>query len=207
MVDINVRILQLPIEEARVELAKLEDLGYVNIILVYPVLENGEYDFPEIKEKFNILKAETKNSNLMFGNMVHYHSSILHRLKLKQISTLNDSEYLLLKLPIDEKPRLLNHIVSILSDYKLILYRPHECTYYNLKELVALKEQGVLFLITYEDTKNKIVRKLLKKKLIDFIVDGVSSNLEIAKKAKRYLDDDYSQKVVSENFHEINQKS
>ena len=206
MVDININILQLPIEEAKLELAKLEDCGYLHVILVYPVLQNGEYDFPEMINKFNQLKAEAKNINLMLGNLIHYHSSMIHRLQEKQILTLNNSPYILLELPSDEKPKLLKAAIEFLKDYKIIIVQPHKWKYYNYKELVELREMGVKFLICYSDTESHKVRKLLKKQMIDFMVAGLSNDMEISKKADKLIDQEYSQRLVSGSFQEIIQK-
>ena len=206
MVDININILQLPIEEAKLELAKLEDCGYLHVILVYPVLQNGEYDFPEMINKFNQLKAEAKNINLMLGNLIHYHSSMIHRLQEKQILTLNNSPYILLELPSDEKPKLLKAAIEFLKDYKIIIVQPHKWKYYNYKELVELREMGVKFLICYSDTESHKVRKLLKKQMIDFMVAGLSKDMEISKKADKLIDQEYSQRLVSGSFQEIIQK-
>lgn len=203
MVDINVRILQLPIEEAKVELLKLEDRGYLHVILVYPVLENGEYDYPLIIEKFNELKKDARNINLMLGSLINYHSSMIHRLQAKQILTLNNTNYILLQLPLSGKPQLLKHAIEFLKDYKIIISQPHLCNYLNYKELLELKEMGVLYLISYDDTKIRLARKLLKKKMVDFIVHGLGNGFEVHKKAEKLIDEEYSQRIVFENFNQI----
>lgn len=203
MVDINVKILQLPVNEGKMELAKLEDRGYLHVVLVYPVLEHDEYNFPEIVEKFNELKRETKNINLMLGNLIHYHNSMIHRLHHQQILTLNNSKYILLSIPYEEKPKLLTQAITALNDYKIILSQPHNCSYFHYKELVELKEMGVQYLISYDDTKNRIVRKLLKKKMIDYIVYGLGNGFEMHKKAEKLIDEEYSQNIVSRNFNQI----
>jgi len=203
MVDINIEILQLPFEEAKSELLELEDRGFIHVILVYPVLENGEYEFPEMIEKFQRLKGEVKNINLMLGNLIHYHSSMAHRLKQKHILTLNDTEYILLELPLDSKPQLLEEAIEYLSDYKVIIYKPHKCKYFNYKALVELKKLGARYLVSYEDTANRLVRKLLKKEMIDFIVAGVCDKVHIDKRILKKMSDKYSQEIVEANFKEI----
>lgn len=203
MVDINSTILQLSIDEAKIELANLEDRGYSHVILVYPVLKNGEYDFPEIIEKFNILKEEVKTIDIMLGSLIYYHSSIIHRLQKQQILTLNNSNHILITLPCDEKPRLFRQAINELSEYQIILAQPHLCKYFHYKELVEIKAIGVKFLITYDDIKYHIVRRLLKKQMIDFIASGSGNYTEVHKRFQKLISEEYSQRIVRVNYNQI----
>ncbi|MFA7367157.1 MAG: CpsB/CapC family capsule biosynthesis tyrosine phosphatase [Bacilli bacterium] len=201
MFDINNQILQLRTEEAHDELRRLVDLGYTDVILTYPVLEDGTYEIDDIIAKFNMYKVSFKDLNLYLGNEVHYHYSIIHRLKNKDVLTLNQSNYVIIKLPLDKKPALLNSMFKALSDYVIILSNVDEYKYFNFKDYIELKKQGIKFLVKIGNLRRRGI-KLLKHEMIDFLVtyDNIKT---INSKLKKKINIGYYKKINIDNYKDI----
>lgn len=170
MVDINNQILKLTFEEAQEEIAKLIGLGYTDLILTFPILEDGNYDTEDMISKFTVFRANFKGINLYLGNEIQYHYSLIHRLKNHDILTLNQSNYILLKLPPKESPFQLSQLIKTLSDYKIIISCIDEYKYFSFHDLEELKKLGVYYMVKMKNVLKGKGKKLLEKQLIDFLV-------------------------------------
>ena len=142
MIDLNNQILKLNYDDARDEISRLVGLGYTDLILTFPTLENGEYGIEEMVSKFNLFKVSIKGIRLWLGNEVHFHYTLIHRFKQKDILTLNQSEYLLLRLP-KKNPLQLKQLIGVLQSYKIILSCIEEINYFSMMDLIELKKMGV----------------------------------------------------------------
>lgn len=202
MFDINCSILKLDIEKAKIEIQKLKDLGYTGVILTTTVLDNGNYEMEEALNKFNILKDAFPDLKICFGNEINYHYTIIHRIKKNDVIGLNYSNYMLIKLPIDKKPELFKAMINSLSDYKIILSNVDEYKYFDYKDFLEMKKDGIYFLSKIGNIKKCKVKKLIKNKLLDYLVtyDEVT---EIPAKAKKILNNDDFEKLFVKNYKEI----
>ncbi len=201
MFDINNQILQLGTEEAHDEINRLVDLGYTDVILTYPVLEDGNYEIDEIIAKFNMYKVSFKNINLYLGNEVNYHYSIIHRINNKDVLTLNQSNYVLIKLPNDHKPELLSIMFKSLSNYNIIISNIDQYKYFNFKDLKELKKNNIKFLVKIGSI-SKRGRKLLKHEMIDYLV--TYDNIKVlSKNLKKKLSISYYKKINIDNYKDI----
>lgn len=202
MIDLNNQILKLNYDDARDEISRLVGLGYTDLILTFPTLENGEYGIEEMVSKFNLFKVSIKGIRLWLGNEVHFHYTLIHRLKQKDILTLNQSEYLLLRLP-KKNPLQLKQLIGVLQSYKIILSCIEEINYFSMMDLIELKKMGVLFLVSANHLHKPRARQLLRKGLADFLVTydnlcDISQN-----KFVKRLDLDYLKKITHDNLKEI----
>jgi tyrosine-protein phosphatase YwqE len=203
MVDINNQILKLRPEEAQEEIAKLIGLGYTDIILTFPILENGDYEIEDMVSKFNMFKFNYKGINLYLGNEINYHYTLIHRLKKHDILTLNQSEYILLKLPADDKPEQFKQLISALSDYKVILSCADQYKYLNVNDLIEMKKSGILYLVNVKNINKHKTKKMLKKKLVDFLVTYENVPNSVFKQGQKLIGREYMQKLISDNYTNI----
>lgn len=202
MVDINNQLLQLSFEEAQEEIAKLIGLGYTDLILTFPVLENGDYDIEDMISKFNMFKLNFKGINLYLGNEIQYHYSMIHRLKKNDVLTLNQSKYILIKLPMDKKPDQFKQLIKALNDYKIIISCIDQYKYFSLRDLVELKKSGILYLVNMKNIHKRKAKKLLKKKLIDFLVTYDDIN-DYSNYLKKRIDKNYYRVLNYNNYEAI----
>lgn len=201
MVDINKHILTLSTEEAIEIINIFIDRGYTDLILTIPILEDGNLHQQEALEKFYILKKQINGINLYLGNEVSYHFKLIHHLKNNNILTLNNSNYLLLKLPNDEEPLQLNALFDVLKGFNIIISCVDTYKYYSYKDLVEMKNKGALFLIEMKNMYKGKGKKLLKKHLVDFIASYDEVSTPISK--PRYLEKEYFEEITNSNFQKI----
>ena len=201
MVDINNQLLRLNLEDAQEEIAKLIGLGYTDVILTFPILEDGNYEIDDMISKYNVFKLNFKGINLYLGNEINYHYSLIHRLKSNDCLTLNQTNYVLIKLP-DENPHQLRQLINALPDYKIIISCVDQYKYFSYHDLVDLKKLGVLYLVNIKNVHKGKAKKLLKKKLIDFLVTYDDINF-LDNKILKKIDHNYHQNLKYYNYEEI----
>lgn len=187
MIDIHSHILYGIDDGARskeeaIELLKnQEKLGFTEIILTPHYIENTEYE-ASVEMKKELIKELEKETNikLYIGNEVYFSDKTIQSLDKKKLSTLNDSRYLLIELPMSSKIKDLEEMIFDLTVNKIvpIIAHPERYSYVqeNIKYLDNLKEMGVLFQINYGSligkygrNCEKTAKKLLKKNYISFI--------------------------------------
>ena len=187
MIDIHCHILYGIDDGARTKqeaielLEKQKKLGFNEIILTPHYIENTNYD-ATIAKKRKLIKELEKETDvkLYIGNEVYFSDKTIELLNKKKISTLNDSKYLLIELPMSNKIKDLEEMVFDLTVNKIvpIIAHPERYSYVqeNIKYLDSLRELGVLFQINYGSLvgkygKNceKTAKKLLKQKYVSFM--------------------------------------
>ncbi len=202
MFDINSSILKLSIEDAKMEINKLIDLGYTGVILTFEVLVDGKFEMTEQLEKFNILKDSCENIKLYLGNEINYHYTIIHRIKNNDLLTLNKSNYVLIKLPKDKKPELFKAMINSLRDYRIILSNIDDYKYLSYKDLLEMKNCGILFTSRISHLKKGKVNKLLKNNLLDYAVT-YDNICELPTKSQKLFTNDVKNKIFINNYKEI----
>ena len=211
-----------PSKEDSIKLLKdMEDYGITDIILTPHYIENSLYMVSlDIKIKLiNELQKYTK-INLYIGNEVYINNNILELLKQKQISTLNNSRYLLVELPMSSKINNLEDTMYNLIKNGIIpiIAHPERYTYVqeNINYLDDLKELGVLFQSNYEsifgkygNIAKKTIKKLLKNNYISFLgsdlhrVSSKNNTKRVQKKLNKYLTDDDIKKLTDVNILKV----
>ena len=169
------------VEESLSILKKMELLGYKKIIITPHYMENTEYVANNNKKKEIIkelqerIKEENIKIELYLGNEVYLFEEIMERIKSKDILTMNQTNYLLVELP------LLEHLHSdldllfelITNGVNIVLAHPERYVLFqkNSKLLDKYTEMGILLQGNLESITGKyghraakLAKKWLKEK-------------------------------------------
>lgn len=205
MIDIHSHILygiddgSRDLEESISLLHTLQEEGVTEIILTPHYMEKTDYmaSVSEVKSLIEELQEHT-DIKLYIGNEVYISNHLLEMIKAKKISTLNNSRYLLIELPMSTKLRDLEDIIYdlLISDIVPIIAHPERYSYFqeDIKSLDKYVEMGALFQSNYGSligkygkTCEKTVKKLLKNHYITFMGTDIHRtdhpiDLKLAKK-------------------------
>lgn len=196
MIDIHSHILYdvddgaKTIEESINIIKDLYNNGVTDIILTPHYIEYSSYNSNKNDnlKKINALKAKLKeeniNINLYLGNEIYINDNILELLKEEKISSLNNSNYLLIELPMSGKYDNYIEIFKELIEngYKVILAHPERYSTFkkDIELVIELKKIGILMqcnlesiLKKYGKDTYKTIKKLAKNKLIDFFASDI----------------------------------
>lgn len=174
------------IEESIEILKQYEEMGFKDIIATPHYIEETTYNSnnkqkKEIIKKLNQqIKKNKLNINIHIGNELYISNNILELLSKKEISTLNNSKYLLIELPMNNEISNLNNIVFELlsNDIIPIIAHPERYSYIqkDIKKIEKLVNQGVLLQINYGSIiglygkqAKKISKKMLKNNLVSLL--------------------------------------
>ena len=228
MIDIHAHILPGIDDGARtladsVEIVRwLSMQGVTDVIVTPHFVDETIYVSPrrdnlkllkDLKEK---IAEEGIKVNLYLGNEIYINSKIEELIKEKTISTMADSKYLLVELPINGRDAHHEDYLKDLIDkgYKVILAHPERYAFLQedygaAKELI---EMGLLFqcnmrsiLGKYGSGAKKTVKKMIKDGLVfTFSTDihhvGRKNDIELAqKKLAKYYDEKELKKLLVSN--------
>ena len=189
MIDIHTHILPGVDDGAEnfyesIEIVKyLARQGVTDIIATPHYVNETEYtsERAENLRLFDALKRELAaagvKTRIFLGNEIYIDPEILELIKTEKISSLAESKYLLVELPLSGNfPNYEDYFNDlILRGYKVILAHPerYETVQKNYEIIKDLREKGVLFqsnfgsiLGKYGREAKKTVKKLAKDKLI-----------------------------------------
>ena len=165
-------------------------MGFTDIVVTPHYIENSKYETNNI-DKENILKTlkqelkkQNININLYLGNEVFVNNNLEELLKKKEISTINNSKYLLIEFPMNEKPKDINNIIYELKIKGIIpiIAHPERYDYVEKNPNLVLEwiEEGALLqsnygsiIGVYGSGPQKTIKKLLKKDLIEFLATDI----------------------------------
>lgn len=209
-------------EESIELLKKQQELGVTGIILTPHYIENTKYSADIAKKKKLIKELERETEiNLYIGNEVYFSDKTIELFKSGKISTLNNSRYLLIELPMNNKIKDLDELLFdlMLNNVIPVIAHPERYSYVqdNIKYLDQLKEMGVLFQSNYGSLIGKYgkrcektVKKLLKKKYITFMGTDIhhinhSIDLEKARKVLKKVvkKEDIIDDLVKNNIQKV----
>ena len=208
-------------------LSSLADVGITDIILTPHYIAETKYTSSKMNniKKYNELKDELKKKeidiNIYLGNEIYIDENILDNIKNNEICSLNNTEYILVELPMsgiyDDYQDLFHSLMDI--GFKIVLAHPERYVsfqndYNKIDEMVNM---GVLLqcnidsiLGAYGRSAKKTVKYILKNKYISFIGTDIHSKknnynyIEKAKnKFKRYLSDDEINNIFNINAKNI----
>lgn len=174
----------------------------------------------ENKEKLKLieekLKEEKIDIKLCLGNEIYVTDNIDELIKKGTVSTIADTKYILVELPITQKLFNAEETIEslIFAGYKVILAHPERYVYVqkNIKYLDSFIEMGAYLQGNYESLigkygreAEKTIKKLLKEKKIDLLATDThrenstyTKMNKILKKLKHYAKKDYYEYVTQD---------
>lgn len=233
MIDIHSHLLygiddgSKSIEDSIDIIKNMHDIGYTDIILTPHYIKDSNYSSPRsnnlklLRELKAALKENNIDINLYLGNEIYIDLDIYDLLQDDVISSLNDSRFLLIELPMsgeyDNYIDIFEHLIN--EGYKVILAHPERYIAFqnDLSKVDELEEIGVYFqsnlesiLGSYGKGAVKAVKKLLKQKKIAFLATDIHhkkrdyAKFEKAKKKiRRYLSEEELNILLVENPSKI----
>lgn len=171
-------------------LKDLEENGFTKVILTPHYIKGSSYNSPKkdnLKRLAELQKAVKENNinlKLYLGNEIFIDEDILDLFRSGEISTLNNTNYALIELPMSGK---YDEYKEIFMDLKskgceVILahperYRAFQEDYSKIDELFNM---GILFQCNldsivgkYGEGSNKLIRRLLEEKKIAFLATDI----------------------------------
>ena len=212
MIDIHSHLLYgvddgaKTIEDSISILSDLKDLGYTDIILTPHYIKDSHYDSTrsENLKRLKVLREELQNNNIninvYLGNEIYIDDDIEDFLNNNVISSLNDSNFLLIELPMSgEYPNykeIFNYLIK--KNYNVILAHPERYMAFqkDFSKIEELSEIGVYFQCNIESivgrygkTAKKTIKKILKAHKINFLATDIhhKRNKEDFLKAKKLI--------------------
>ena len=178
-VDDGVKTLEESIDILR----DLQKAGYKDVIITPHYIKDSKYtsDVETNNKKLTKIKdALVKNKidiNVYLGNEIYIDKDIDELLDDKKITTLNNTNYLLIELPLSgEFPEYIDIFRYLISKgYEIILAHPERYASFqkNFKKIYELEKIGVYFQCNLdsilgkygEEAKNTVIRMLEEKKI------------------------------------------
>lgn len=212
MIDIHSHLLYgvddgaKTIEDSISILSDLKDLGYTDVILTPHYIKDSHYDSTrsENLKRLKALREELQNNNIninvYLGNEIYIDDDIEDFLNNNVISSLNDSNFLLIELPMSgEYPNykeIFNYLIK--KNYNVILAHPERYVAFqkDFSKIEELSEIGVYFQCNIESivgrygkTAKKTIKKILKAHKINFLATDIhhKRNKEDFLKAKKLI--------------------
>ncbi len=203
-------------EESVEILRALSRKGIHDVVLTSHYIENTKYCVSK-KERLEILerlreKVPPTKMRLYLGNEVFTCANIIKLLKNGEITTINDSKYLLIELPLNGYIRQLPSILCDLTEEGIIPIIAHPERYqflqrdpkkvYDLLEFNCLLQCNIDSIVgKYGKSAKKLMKWFLKKDLVTFVgtdTHSISDTL-LLDKAYRKL----KKMVKEEKYQEI----
>ena len=199
-------------------LKELEQEQIHDILLTPHYIIGSEYNANNKKkqELLNTLKNKT-SVNLYIGNEVYIDNDIIDYIKQGMISTINNTRYLLIELPLNEKLEIMYDIIFELRSYGVIpiVAHPERYHYLKLEDLIKLIDQGCLLQGNITSLNNKYGKDakdnlilLLKKHMIHVLGTDTHRNGKINLKEaldtlKKIVDVEIYKDLTYRNFDKI----
>lgn len=206
---------------------KYNEIGINKIILTPHYIKDSSYDSTKINNQkiMSILKKELKKQNikttLYLGNEIYIDEDIELLIKQNKISSLNNSKYLLIELPMSgEKENYMDIFLDLISNgYKVVLAHPERYISFqkDFTKIYDLQDIGVLFqcnigsiLGDYGKKAKKTLIRLLKCDSVFMFGTDIHHKkkdynfLEKAtKKLKKYVTEEQLEDLLENNAKKI----
>lgn len=191
---------------------------YINYTIHNSSKTNNEIRMQDLKIR---LACENIKVNLYLGNEIYIDDEIISLLQNGKISSINNSKYLLIELPMSgEHESYFDIFLDLINlGYKVILAHPERYHAFqnDLSKVYELDEIGVLFqcnigsiLGDYGKGSKKTIKKLLKEGLVAFLASDIHREksdynfIQNAKnKLKKYISEDEINNLLENNAKKI----
>lgn len=173
------------IEQTKELLSQAHDSGITDIMFTPHYIANSRFvsnkkNNLELIEPIIRFAKEQYNINVFLGNEVFVTEDMYSLYKSGEVSTLNDSRYMLFEIPLSNKLNSLKSIIFDLTSNGIVPILAHPERYVSYYKdfdfFYDLKNMGVLLQINYASLlgaygskAKKMAKKLLKLNLIDFV--------------------------------------
>ena len=215
------------IEESVEILRNLYKMGITDTIITPHYINETIYVSPKLTNLKKLVKIkeqlikENIDVNVYLGNEVYIDKNISKLVKENKICTLNNTEYILIELPMSGiYPDYIDIFSQLIDEgFKVILAHPERYISFqkDFNKIYELKEIGVLFqcnlgsiLGEYGKESTKVIKRLLKEKLVYMIGTDIHHDkgkydmLEKAiKKYKKYLSKNEIEDILKNNAKKI----
>lgn len=172
-------------EETLNLIQEAKEVGFTKIISTSHYMQNYyEYNEYERKKILDSIKEQVNDIELFLGSETYISNEMVSLLKNKEVSTINNSKYVLFELPMNMKPFNVKEVIYRLieNEYIPIIAHPERYSYIqkDIEYVRELSEMGALFQANYGSVvgwygkdAEKSVKKLLKENLIHFFGSDV----------------------------------
>lgn len=214
------------IEDSVQILKNAENAGFKSIVLTPHYMENYyEFHKDEITERIELIRQkcieENININLYQANEIYITNHMVELLQEGIASSINNSKYVLLELPMNDEPaNLLEVVYGLLENNKIpIIAHPERYAYIQKdpNKLLELIEIGVLFQTNYGSILGqygkeiqKTANLLLENNFIHFLGSDVhkTGNIyknidEIKKQLRRILSEEKIEELTQKNIEKV----
>ncbi|MBR3229959.1 MAG: hypothetical protein IKF91_03935 [Bacilli bacterium] len=195
MIDIHSHLLygiddgSKSIEDSVDIIEELSKVGYTDIILTPHYISHTKYNSPRdnnlilLNNLRSLLSDRNIEVNLYLGNEIYINHHIGDLLDDGKISSLNDSKYLLIELPMNGEYDYMDVFEDLIYDgYKVILAHPERYHAFqrDFDKIYELEEIGVYFqcniesiLGSYGRSAIKMVKRMFKEKKVSFLATDI----------------------------------
>ena len=206
------------IEQSITILNKLENEGVTEIVLTPHYIIGTDYNANnELKSKLLSSLQSKTNIKLYLGNEVFIDNDIPDYIAKNEISTINNSRYLLIEFSLHAKMPFIAEIIFELCKKGIIpiIAHPERYLYYSIDDIKLFIESGCLLQGNITSLMNKYGKKvkkrlikLLKANLITVLGTDTHSNNNIniedcLKELKKIVPEDKYNKLIDDNFTKI----
>lgn len=161
------------------------------------------------------------NVKLILANEIYIDENILEFLKKDRISTIGESKYLLIELPMIQEVKFVNEIFENIkrNGYKIVLAHPERYKYIqdDPNRLIDFIEDGIIMQSNYASilgfygtSAQKIIKKMLKAKMVNVLATDnhyektIYANMDnIKKELHKIISDEYFNMIAEENPNKI----
>lgn len=225
MIDVHSHILpeiddgSKSIEETAKMVEEAYEAGFCDIITTSHYM-NGVYitNSNKRKEILELLKNEINaNVNLYLGAEIYVCPELKEMLETNEVSTLNNSRYVLIELPMSSEITYLQNIIKMIKSMNLvpIIAHPERYKYFqkNPNKMIEYISLGVLFqanycsiLGVYGTEPKKAIKKMLKHNFIHFLGSDAHRYNSIYKKIPEAVEQ--IEKIIGkQKFNELSDEN
>ena len=191
---------------------------YINYSSYNSTKENNLMLLSKLKEE---IKKNNINTNLYLGNEIYIDENISELIKNNIISSLNDSKYLLIELPMSgEKENYIDIFSDLINEgYIVVLAHPERYTSFqkDFNKIYELNDIGVLFQCNigsiigeYGKSPKKVLKRMLKEDLVFMFGTDIHHKKDdnnfldkAKKKLKKYISEEKLDDLLENNAKKI----
>lgn len=232
MIDVHSHILygiddgSRNIEESINIIKSYNELNIKNIILTPHYIKDTSYissrqnNLRILEELTKILQEKHIDTNIYLGNEIYIDKDIKELLKQDKISSLNNTKYLLIELPMSGKKEGYQDIFLELinNGYNVVLAHPERYASFqeDFDKIYELDDIGVLFQCNlgsivgnYGKNAKAVMKRMLKENLVYMIGTDVHRYKDYSyipkaiHKIKKYTKEEQYKKILEENAKEL----